>query len=64
MVADLEAQGLLVKIKPHTHNVGTHDRCGTVIEPIISKQWYVKMDSLAKPAIEVVKNKKTIKFRY
>ena len=59
MVADLEAQGLLVKIKPHTHNVGTHDRCGTVIEPIISKQWYVKMDSLAKPAIEVVKNKKT-----
>ena len=59
MAADLEAQGLLVKIKPHTHNVGTHDRCGTVIEPIISKQWYVKMDSLAKPAIEVVKNKKT-----
>lgn len=59
MVADLEAQGLLVKIKPHTHNVGTHDRCGTVIEPIISKQWYVKMDSLAKPAIKVVKNKKT-----
>lgn len=59
MVVDLEAQGLLVKIKPHTHNVGTHDRCGTVIEPIISKQWYVKMDSLAKPAIEVVKNKKT-----
>ena len=59
MVADLEAQGLLVKIKPHTHNVGTHDRCGTVIEPIISKQWYVKIDSLAKPAIEVVKNKKT-----
>ena len=59
MVADLEAQGLLVKIKPHTHNVGTHDRCGTVIEPIISKQWYVKMDFLAKPAIEVVKNKKT-----
>ena len=59
MVEDLKAEGLLVKIKPHTHNVGTHDRCGTVVEPIISKQWYVKMDSLAKPAIEVVKEKKT-----
>ena len=59
MVKDLEELGLLVKVKPHTHNVGTHDRCGTVIEPIISKQWYVKMESLAKPAIEVVKNKKT-----
>jgi valyl-tRNA synthetase len=59
MVQDLQEQGLLVKIKPHTHNVGTHDRCGTVIEPIISKQWYVKMESLAKPAIEVVKNKTT-----
>ncbi|MGL4990746.1 MAG: valine--tRNA ligase [Sarcina sp.] len=59
MVADLDNQGLLVKVKPHTHNVGTHDRCGVVVEPIISKQWYVKMESLAKPAIEVVKEKKT-----
>lgn len=59
MVADLEALGLLVKVKPHTHNVGTHDRCGTVIEPIISKQWYVKMESLAKPAVDAVKEKKT-----
>lgn len=59
MVADLDAQGLLVKIKPHVHNVGTHDRCSVVVEPIISKQWYVKMESLAKPAIEVVKEKKT-----
>jgi valyl-tRNA synthetase len=59
IVKDLEAEGLLVKIKPHTHNVGTHDRCGTTVEPIISKQWYVKMEALAKPAIEVVKNKKT-----
>ena len=59
MVADLEELGLLVKIKPHTHNVGTHDRCGTVVEPIISKQWYVKMQSLADPAIEVVRNKGT-----
>ncbi|GAA0085125.1 valine--tRNA ligase [Clostridium sp. CTA-7] len=59
MVSDLEEQGLLVKVKPHTHNVGTHDRCGTVVEPIISKQWYVKMESLAKPAIDVVKNNET-----
>lgn len=59
MVADLEELGLLVKIKPHTHNVGTHDRCNTVVEPIISKQWYVKMQSLADPAIEVVRNKGT-----
>ncbi|MBK1809290.1 valine--tRNA ligase [Clostridium sp. YIM B02505] len=59
MVKDLDEQGLLVKIKPHTHNVGTHDRCSTVIEPIISKQWYVKMESLAKPAVEAVKEKKT-----
>ena len=59
MVDDLEELGLLVKIKPHTHNVGTHDRCGTVVEPIISKQWYVKMQSLADPAIEVVRNKGT-----
>lgn len=59
IVKDLEEAGLLVKIKDHAHNVGTHDRCGTTIEPIISKQWYVKMESLAKPAIEVVKNKKT-----
>ncbi|KJU71254.1 valine--tRNA ligase [Clostridium baratii] len=59
MVKDLEELGLLVKVKDHTHNVSTHDRCGTVIEPIISKQWYVKMDSLAEPAVEVVKNKGT-----
>jgi valyl-tRNA synthetase len=59
IVKDLEELGLLVKIKDHAHNVGTHDRCGTTVEPIISKQWYVKMESLAKPAVEVVKNKKT-----
>ncbi|MCI6276348.1 MAG: valine--tRNA ligase [Clostridium sp.] len=59
IVKDLEEQGFLVKIKPHIHNVGCHDRCGTVVEPIISKQWYVKMESLAKPAIEAVKNKDT-----
>jgi valyl-tRNA synthetase len=59
MVRELEDLGLLVKVKPHSHNVGTHDRCNTVIEPIISKQWYVKMESLAKPAIEAVRNSKT-----
>jgi valyl-tRNA synthetase len=61
IVKDLEEQGFLVKTKPHTHNVGCHDRCNTVVEPIISKQWYVKMESLAKPAIEAVKSAK-IKF--
>ena len=59
IVKDLEEAGLLVKIKDHAHNVGTHDRCGTTVEPIISKQWYVKMDQLAKPAVEVVKNGET-----
>lgn len=59
IIKDLEEAGLLVKIKDHSHNVGTHDRCGTTVEPIISKQWYVKMDTLAKPAIDVVKEKKT-----
>ena len=59
IVKDLEEAGLLVKIKDHSHNVGTHDRCGTVVEPIVSTQWYVKMEGLAKPAIEVVKNKET-----
>ena len=59
IVKDLEEAGLLVKVKDHAHNVGTHDRCGTTVEPIISKQWYVKMEELAKPAIEVVKNGET-----
>ena len=59
IVKDLEDAGLLVNIKDHAHNVGTHDRCGTTVEPIISKQWYVKMDQLAKPAVEVVKNGET-----
>lgn len=59
IVEDLKAAGFLVKIKEHTHNVGCHDRCGTTVEPMISKQWYVKMESLAKPAIKAVKNKNT-----
>lgn len=56
IVKDLKDQGFLVNIKEHTHNVSTHDRCGNTIEPMISKQWYVKMESLAKPAVEAVKN--------
>ena len=61
IVADLKEQGNLTSIKEHVHNVGTHDRCHTVVEPMTSKQWFVKMEPLAKPAIEAVKNGK-IKF--
>ncbi len=58
IVADLEAQGLLVKVEPHTHNVGHCYRCHSTVEPIVSKQWFVRMTPLAKPAIDaVVKNK-------
>ena len=56
MVADLDAQGLLVKVVDHVHNVGTHDRCGTTVEPMIKQQWFVKMEEMAKPAIEAIKN--------
>lgn len=59
MVADLEKEGLLVKVEEHTHNVGQCYRCGTTVEPIISKQWFVKMKPLAQPAIDAVKNKET-----
>ncbi len=59
MVKDLEEMGLLVKVVPHTHNVGTCQRCHTVIEPMISRQWYVKMEPLAKPAIEAVRSGET-----
>ena len=55
IVAELDALGLLVKIEDYTHNVGTHDRCKTTIEPMIKKQWFVKMDELIKPAVEAVK---------
>jgi valyl-tRNA synthetase len=61
VVEDLEKLGLLLKIEGHTHNVGECYRCNTVIEPLISKQWFVKMKPLAEPAIEVVKNG-TVKF--
>lgn len=56
IVKDLEEQGLLLKTEPHAHNVGTCYRCGTVVEPITSPQWFVKMKPLAEPAMEVVKN--------
>jgi len=55
MVADLEVQGLLVKVEPHEHSVGTHDRCNTVVEPLVKPQWFVKMKEMAKAAIEVLK---------
>ena len=56
IVADLEEQGYLVKVEPYSHNVGTCYRCGTVVEPLTSPQWFVKMAPLAKKAIEVVKD--------
>ncbi len=59
MVKDLEEQGLLVKVEDHTHNVGQCYRCGTTVEPITSKQWFVRMKPLAEPAIEAVKSGKT-----
>ena len=56
IVKDLEAEGALVKIEDYSHNVGTCYRCHTTVEPRVSKQWFVKMEELAKPAIEAVKN--------
>ena len=56
MVEDLKEQGLLVKVVPHAHNVGTHDRCKTTVEPMVKQQWFVKMEEMAKPAIEALKN--------
>jgi len=56
MVEELKEQGLLVKVADHVHNVGTHDRCGTTVEPMIKQQWFAKMEEMAKPAIEAVKN--------
>jgi valyl-tRNA synthetase len=61
IVADLDAGGFLKKIEPHTHNVGHCYRCDTVVEPMVSLQWFVKMESLARPAIDAVRNGK-IKF--
>ncbi len=55
LVKELEEMGLLVKVVPHSHNVGTHDRCGTTVEPMVKQQWFVKMDEMIKPAVEGVK---------
>ena len=56
VVEDMEAEGRLVKVEDHTHKVGYHDRTDTIIEPYISKQWFLKMDDLARPAIEAVED--------
>ncbi len=55
IVEELESLGLLVKIEDYSHNVGTHDRCKTTIEPLVKEQWFVKMEELIKPAVEAVK---------
>ena len=54
MVEDLKAQGLLVKVVPHTHAVGTHDRCHTTVEPMIKPQWFVRMKEMAQAAMDVL----------
>ena len=56
MVEDLEKEGLLVKVVPHEHNVGTHDRCGTTIEPMVKPQWFVRMDKFAEDCRKVLES--------
>jgi valyl-tRNA synthetase len=56
VVAALEAEGLLEKVEAHVHQVGHHDRCGTVIEPYLSRQWFLRMDQLAQPALAAVRD--------
>ncbi len=56
IVRELDEMGLLVRIEDYSHNVGVHDRCRTTIEPMIKKQWFVKMEELIRPAVEAVKN--------
>lgn len=60
IVEDLESSGLLLKVEKHLHAVGRCDRCRTVVEPILSKQWFIKIESLAKPAIEAVESGKIV----
>ena len=55
IVSELDEMGLLVKIEDYSHDVGTHDRCHTTVEPLVKEQWFVKMDELIKPAVEGVK---------
>ncbi|MBF1019223.1 MAG: valine--tRNA ligase, partial [Lachnospiraceae bacterium] len=56
IVKELEEMGLLVRTEEYTHNVGTHERCHTTVEPLIKKQWFVKMDELIKPAVKAVQD--------
>lgn len=56
IVAELDRMGLLVKVEDYSHNVGTHDRCKSTVEPLVKQQWFVKMEELIKPAVEAVKN--------
>ena len=56
MVRDLEEQGLLVKVVPHSHSVGTHDRCGTTVEPMIKPQWFVRMKEMGEAAIRTLED--------
>jgi len=55
IVEELKALGLLVKVEEHVHNVGTHDRCKTTVEPLVKQQWFVRMEELAKPAIQALR---------
>ena len=57
IVGELDSMGLLVKIEDYSHDVGTHDRCHTTVEPLVKEQWFVKMDELIRPAVNGVKNK-------
>ena len=56
IVKELDSMGLLVRIEDYSHNVGTHDRCKTTIEPLVKEQWFVKMDELIKPAVKAVRD--------
>ena len=56
IVQELDKLGLLVKVEDYSHNVGTHDRCGTTVEPLVKQQWFVKMDELIKPAVAAIQN--------
>ena len=56
IVEELDREGLLVRVEDYSHNVGIHDRCHTTVEPMIKQQWFVKMEDLAKPAIDALKN--------
>lgn len=56
MVEDLKELGLLVKVVPHSHNVGTHDRCGTTVEPMIKPQWFVRMKEMGEAAIKTLQD--------